>query len=249
MAPECLEKLVAALEACPECDLAHCKLRLVDEIGRHYDDPWSRERLFTLSSGRLVDIPHVRMAPFDGLLHLSGATVYISITQLLIRRNLFDKIGLFESRWGSIGDFNWDMRAGLVANTVHVPDTWGGWRIHGGQATARVDYYSIEHERRIQEMIDCAIGTMKSLVGQATFERLQSKWSTSALRLRHFLNGVRDRRDSKVARRLFILRELLRGEFAASSHICARATKRPIWPETVKNWMLQIGIKTALVPL
>ena len=106
------------------------------------------------------------MAPFDGLLHLSGATVYTSITQLLIRRNLFDKIGLFESRWGSIGDFNWDMRAGLVANTVHVPDTWGGWRIHGGQATARVDYYSIEHERRIQEMIDCAIGTMKPLSGK-----------------------------------------------------------------------------------
>jgi GT2 family glycosyltransferase len=249
MAPDCLEKLVAALEAYPECDLAHCRLKLVDEIGRHFDDPWSRERLFTLSSGQLADIPHLRMAPFDGLLHLSGLTVYISITQLLIRRDLFEKIGLFESRWGSVGDFNWDMRAGLVANTVHVPDTWGGWRIHGGQATSRVDKYSVEHERRIQEMIDHAIQTTKSLIAQATFKRLQSKWSTHALRLRHFLDAVGERRDSKVVRRLFILRELLRGEFAASSHIWARAADRPVWPETVRTWMLQIGVKTALLPL
>jgi glycosyltransferase involved in cell wall biosynthesis len=249
MAPDCLEKLVAALEKYPECDLAHCRSRLIDESGRELDNWYSRGGEFALSSGPLFEIPHLRMAPFDGLLHLSGWTVYTSITQLLIRRNLFEKIDLFEPRWGSIGDFNWDMRAGLVANTVHVPDTWGGWRIHGGQATSRVDYDSIEHERRVQEMIDHAIETTKSLIAQATFERLQSKWLTSALQLRRFLNGVRERRDSKVARRLFILRELLRGELVASSHICARATKRPIWPETVKKWMLQIGIKTALIPL
>jgi glycosyltransferase involved in cell wall biosynthesis len=249
MAPDCLEKLVAALEIYPECDLAHCRSRLIDESGRELDNCYSRGGEFALSSGPLFEIPHLRMAPFDGLLHLSGWTVYTSITQLLIRRNLFEKIGLFESRWGSIGDFNWDMRAGLVANTVHVPDTWGGWRIHGGQATSRVDYDSIEHERGVQEMIDHAIQTTKPLIAQATFERLQSKWLTSALRLRRFLNGVRGHRDSKVARRLFILRELLKGEFAASSHICARATKRPIWPETVKKWMLQIGVKTALIRL
>ena len=249
MAPDCLEKLVAALEEHPECDLAHCGLRLIDESGRPLENWYSRGSIFALSSGQLIEAPHLRMAPFDGLLHLSGWTVYTSITQLLIRRDLFDKIGLFESRWGSVGDFNWDMRAGLVANTVHVPDTWGGWRIHGGQATSRVDRYSNEHERRVQEMIDHAIQATKSLIAPATFERLQTKWSTNARRLRHFLNVVRERRDSKVSRRVFILRELLRGEFAASSHIRARATKRPIWSEAVRKWMLQIGVKTALVPL
>jgi glycosyltransferase involved in cell wall biosynthesis len=249
MAPDCLDKLVAALETYPECDLAHCRSRLIDESGRELDNWFSRGASFALSSGPLFEIPHLRMAPFDGLLHLSGWTVYTSITQLLIRRNLFDKIGLFEPRWGSIGDFNWDMRAALVANIVHVPDTWGGWRMHGGQATSRVDYDSIEHEKKTQEMIDHAIETTKSLIAQATFGRLQDKWLTSAMRLRHFLNGVRERRDSTAARRLFILRELLRGEFAASSHICARAMKRPLWPETVKKWLLQVGVKTALIPL
>jgi glycosyltransferase involved in cell wall biosynthesis len=249
MAPDCLEKLVASLEAYSECDLAHCGLRLIDECGRELENWYWRGSMFASSSGELIKIPHLRIAPFDGLLHLSGRTVYTSITQLLIRRELFDKIGLFESRWGSVGDFNWDMRAGLVANTVHVPDTWGGWRIHAAQATSPGDQRSAEHERRIQEMVDHAIQATKSLVAPAIFERLQNKWSANALGLRHFLDGISERRDSKVFRRLFILRELLRDEFAASSHICARAAKRPIWPEVVRKWTRQIGVKTALVPL
>ena len=141
------------------------------------------------------------------------------------------------------------MRAGLVANTVHVPDTWGGWRIHQGQATSQVDQRSVEHERRIQEMVDHAIQATRTLVAPAIFERLQNKWSASASRLRHFLDAVTEQQDSNVFRRLFILRELLRGEFAASLHIWARAKKRPIWPEVVRKWTRQIGIRTALVPL
>jgi hypothetical protein len=249
MAPDCLEKLVAALETYPECDLAHCKIRMIDEAGRPLEDRWSREGIFALSSGPLIDLSHLRLAPFDGLLHLSGGTVYTSITQLLIRRELFAKIGLFESRWGAIGDFNWDMRAGLVANTVHVPDTWAGWRIHGGQATSSLQLYSVEHEEKVQEMIDHAIQATKSLIKQKTFKSLESKWSSSALRLRHFLNAVREQRHSKVERRLFIFRELLRGESTASLHIRTKAANRPIWPETVTRWTVKSGVKKALVPL
>ena len=87
------------------------------------------------------------------LLHLLGGSVYISITQLLIRRSLFDRIGLFETEWGSVGDFNWDMRAGLVANTLHVPHTWGGWRVHASQATAQVAFSSRQHEEKLDDMI------------------------------------------------------------------------------------------------
>ena len=248
MAPDCLEKLVAALERHPECDLAHCNLRVIDKFGRELDHGWSRDSLFALSSGPLIDIPHLRMAPFDGLLLLSGRTVYWSVTQLLIRRELFDKIGFFESRWGSVGDVNWEMRACLVANTVHVPDTWAGWRIHPGQATSKVDNYSTEYENRMQEMIDHAIEATKSFVPPATFERLQKKWSHNALSLRHFLKAVAER-PSKRAWRLFVLRKLLRGEFPAILHVCASIAKRPHWPEAVRKWMLQSGVRTALVPL
>jgi len=33
MAPDCLEKMARALEAHPDCDLAHCTLRFIDEQG------------------------------------------------------------------------------------------------------------------------------------------------------------------------------------------------------------------------
>ena len=248
MALDCLEKLVAALERHPDCDFAHCRVRKIDESSGQFDDDWLRGGLFALSSGPLIDIPHLRMAPFDALFLLSGRTVYWSIAQLLIRRELFNKIGFFESRWGSVGDFSWQMRACLVANSVHVPDTWAGWRIHPGQATSTVDYCSIEHERRIQEMIDHAIEATKSLVPPATFKRLQRKWSRNARSLRHFLRVIEES-PSTGSRRLFILRNLLRGEFAAAAHVCARIAKRPHWPEAVGKWMSQSGVRRALVPL
>src|SRR5437764_4130389 len=125
MASDCLEKLVEAMDANPECDLAHCALRMFDRNGDELPSEWwSQWSLFARSSRPLLNQRHVRRAPYDGLLHLSGDTVYTSITQLLIRRSLFALTGLFESRWASLGDFNWNMRAGLLANAVHVPDTW-----------------------------------------------------------------------------------------------------------------------------
>jgi glycosyltransferase involved in cell wall biosynthesis len=248
MAPDCLEKLVGALERHPECDLAHCKLRVIDESGCEFDHGWSRISLFALSSGPLIDIPHVRMAPFDALLLMSGRTVYWSITQLLIRRELFDKIGFFESRWGSVGDINWQMRACLITNTVHVADTWAGWRVHPGQATRAIDYGSVEYEKRTREMIDHAIEATKALVSPKTFARLQGKWSRHALSLRDFLRQMSEK-PSKTERRLFILQQLLRGEFGASLHLRARGEKQPHWPEAARRWTFESGLTKALLPL
>jgi GT2 family glycosyltransferase len=160
MPSDCLEKLVGALDAHPDCAVAHCPLRAIDEQGS--DVPavnrwWQHEAIFALSSGSLLDTPHIRQAPFDGLLHMLGGSVYISITQLLIRRTLFDRVGYFQRTWGSVGDFNWCMRVGLATNAVHVPDTWGGWRVHAEQATAAVSWTSAHHARQVDDMIANAL--------------------------------------------------------------------------------------------
>ena len=42
MAADCLEKLVAALQRHRDCDLAHCRLRKLDEYGIEKPDIWSR---------------------------------------------------------------------------------------------------------------------------------------------------------------------------------------------------------------
>src|SRR5262245_24802828 len=221
MARDCLEKMVAALDAHPECALAHCPLRVIDEHGRdipRLQEAWADWSYFARSSGQLRDRPHVRLAPFDGLLHLGGETVYRSITQLLVRRSLFESIGMFESTWGSVGDFDWEMRAGLVASTVHVPDTWGGWRIHESQATASAFIGSEEHGQRIDGMIDHAVAAGRLKLAPPVTQHLSS-WVVRAKDLRTFNRQVARHLDDAITRRRFIIVQLLSGSSAAREHV------------------------------
>jgi hypothetical protein len=251
MPPDCLEKLVAALDAHPDCDLAHCQLRAIDENGRDAASTWewwSQGSLFALSSGPLLHCLHVRRAPFDGLLHLLGGSVYVSITQLLIRRSLFDRIGFFESTWGSIGDFNWSMRAGLVANTLHVPDTWGGWRVHSTQATAGIKFDSAEHAGKIDEMIEHAIDTCREFLSPVVRQRLASRWSAEAKELRAFRREAARRGNYARARRgAFIMGRVLAGSAPAREYVKQRLLGR-CPPDWVRSCLEEAGYGTVLVP-
>jgi hypothetical protein len=252
MPADCLERLAAALDAHPECDLAHCPLRAIDEKGRELSaisEWWRHGSTFAVSSGPLLHRRHVRRAPFDGVLHLLGGSVYTSITQLLIRRSLFDRIGLFESTWGSIGDFNWSMRAGLVANTVHVPETWGGWRIHASQATATAAFGSVEHARKVDDMIDHAIASSAAYMIPALRQRLVSTWVPQAKELRALAaavaaahQGAAPRRWSMVAKRLFA------GSPPAWDYILSRLLGRSP-PDWVRRRLEAAGYRRSLVPV
>src|SRR5215813_1838494 len=71
MAPDCLEKLANALIANEQCDVAHCHLVVVDEAGQPMPGHRAMAHgLFRRSAPELFDRPHVRRAPFDGLLCL-----------------------------------------------------------------------------------------------------------------------------------------------------------------------------------
>ena len=248
MAPDCLEKLAGALDAHPDCDLAHCALKKIDERGRELPDHWSRSSVFAVSAGGLLHRSHVRRAPFDGMLHLTGGSVYFSITQLLIRRSLFDRIGLFETRWGSVGDFNWGMRAGLVAHTVHVPDTWGGWRIHRTQATAGVGFGSPEHASRIDQMIDHALISSEECLGPAVRRFLVSEWAPQARALRAFRREVAARRQQSMAHRSrFIVGQMLTGSGPAREYVASRVSGRS-FADWVRARLEQAGCGPSLVP-
>jgi hypothetical protein len=252
MPPNCLEKLIEALQNHPECDLAHCRLRAIDEKGREAPDWWSGSSTFGRSSGELLQRPHLRRAPFDGLLHLLGEPVYVSITQLLIRRSLLDRIGLFEPRWGSVSEFNWNMRAGLVANTVHVPDTWGGWRVHASQATASAGVGSAEHFQKIESMIEHAIATCEKFLPASIRQPLTSRWSAQTRELRTFLRETARRTDSRE-RRAFVVRRFLTGSRAARGYVKSRLPGNRPWPEGAPDLLRSLlegtGIQSVLVPV
>lgn len=181
MATDCLEKLSSALDQHPGCGLAHCDLRLFDESGQEIPKDWWWQGLFVQSSGDFVHRRHIRKAPFDGLLHLLGQMVYISITQLLIRRHLFSSIGLFPTNRGSIGDFEWVMRTTLTSDSIHLPDTWGGWRQHRQQATAHLDKTSPEHWRALESMSRSVLKAVENFLSEPARSFIRSPAALSHL--------------------------------------------------------------------
>jgi len=183
MAKDCLEKLSQALDEHPECGLAHCELMLFNEHGEEIPKDWWRRDLFAKSSGDFIHRKHIRKAPFDGLLHLAGRTVYTSITQLLIRKNLFAKTGLFPTGYGSKGDYHWDMKAALLTDTIHVPDTWGGWRQHSNQATEPSGMDSPEHWKVIEAMSKEALNETRQFLGVKVLKFVESQTAMLYIRL------------------------------------------------------------------
>jgi glycosyltransferase involved in cell wall biosynthesis len=164
MMPACLERMVATLEANPDCGLCQCQLVIIDEQGVPYtaEQQWNRYTLGGYDSN-LVSKKNKRLAPHDGLLFPALFTIYTSITQLLIRRKVFDRVGYFESRWGSIGDFEWEMRAGLVENCVYIPEQLATWRLHASQATQEV--HTPKARLKMVEMAHSAFARAQTCVG------------------------------------------------------------------------------------
>lgn len=164
MSSECLEKMVAALEENPDCGFCQCGLEIIDEKGNAVSEEmqWGQYTLGKYKTD-LVIRKNKRLAPHDGYLHPALLTIYTSLTQLLIRRNVFDRCGLFECRWGAIGDFEWGMRVGLLENCISIPDKLATWRIHSLQATTHNDLN--DYSRRVQmlEMVRAAVGRAQEL--------------------------------------------------------------------------------------
>lgn len=249
MAPDYLEKMVAALEEHEDCDVAHCPLVIIDKDGAPVvGRKWPDNTAFAAGSSELLKRRHVRRAPYDGLLHLTGRMVYRSITELLIRRSLFSRIGGFETKWGSIGDLNWDMKAGLVSNTVHVPDTWASWRVYPDQETALVDFVSVDHEVKVAEMVEEAVLSCEPYLAPEVVAGLKAYWLKRSTDMRSYYKGLR-RRPGFFERKLFQLSQ------AKNKSVCAELIQRAVgnskWPERapaeIRRWLESLGLGPVLV--
>jgi hypothetical protein len=247
MALDCLEKLVAALDQHNDCDLAHCPLVMIDETGARITNQttWPGNTVFGHGIGDLVRKPHVRKAPHDGLLQLTGMHTYLSITQVLIRRSLFARTGMFPSKWGGVSDFNWEMRAGLVASMVHVPDTWATWRIRPNQDSATAGVRTVEHGRKFEDMVQDAISACEAYLEPRVVAGLKSGFLERARVLRCYYAGLRQRKKT-AKRRLFQLSQLCTGPAAVRSEIVCRVFGKPKWPEIapveIRVWLESIGL-------
>jgi glycosyltransferase involved in cell wall biosynthesis len=205
MLPTCLEVMVGALNAYPNCDICHTCLKVIDAQGEEVTGWWGNTPIAQFY-GELMGRKHKRLAPYDGLLYCALYSVFISLTQLLIRRSLFDRVGLFRSDWGSMGDFEWGMRSTLVCNTLHLPEPLATWRIHDHQATAITNPSSSKFREKFCEMIVAALPILKTH-SPKLFERLDQQRLLFPYRLEQFTLGLAEQRNF-LARLLFMVKFL-----------------------------------------
>ena len=155
-----LERTLAALQSCPQCGTAVTPLRMIDPRGNVVADIWS-DSVWTHSAGSFGHLPHQRLAPLDGVLHVIGQSVIPSLTQCLFRRPQ-EGFTPFALHYGSFGDFAWQLARGLEFNAVYVPSTSTSFRLHPDQLTRQSMDDPRAAQRCIQQMLDEAMMTLKN---------------------------------------------------------------------------------------
>lgn len=162
MTRDCLAKMCAALERNPGCDMAICGLQIIDENGQSIPSLWQESPIHQFLGGYL-DVQHIRYPPFDAIVSCGWDTTYLSTTQVLTRRTLFETFGLFCVEFGSWGDFEWNIRTGLVAARIHVPEVLATWRRTPTQATQDDDFQTAEWHNTAERMIRRAYSAVERI--------------------------------------------------------------------------------------
>lgn len=129
------ERMLEALNEFPHCGVCDSKLKIIDINGTEIEYYDEKIPIYNYL-GRNRDAFHIRNWPHDFLLYFSGAPVFTSMTQVLIRSEVVRKIGEFSTKWGTKSDFEWGMKVCGQTSTVYVPEKLATWRIHEAQATS-----------------------------------------------------------------------------------------------------------------
>jgi hypothetical protein len=144
------------------------------------------------------------------------------------------------------------MRAGLISNTVHVPNTWATLRIHAKAATSAVPYCTPEYYAIVDDMILDALRACEKYLDPSVVAGLNSHWMNWAQELRAYDRECLRLRRNGLRRRLYQMAQLF-SSGAARSQIIGRLFGRPSWrdaaPQEMRRWLESLGLGPMIVPL
>lgn len=210
MTDDCLEQLLLGFEKAPTASIAHCNLKIIDETSKiHSDLDWYKfesQQFF----GSNTYAYHLRKAPLSGLLYATHQTIIHSFTQVLIKKEVFDKIGCFLEDAGPIADMEWGMRALLSEDVVHVPLELATWRVHPNQLTTLVN--GKDKNLKLMRLLERAIENSK--VEQPLKNRLlENKFFITAWLFREVVKSysVIDKMTSLKFHQFYALKKIKKG--------------------------------------
>ena len=133
--PSLVSTTVRALDQYTDIDACHFQYAFIDETGQIIQSPEEITRSFFALYCDVNKFMHRRSGICEFMMHFAYRTIYTTITSLVFRRRLIDKMQGFRTIYGSSGDFDWTMRLGLFTDILYIPKLLATWRRYAGQAT------------------------------------------------------------------------------------------------------------------
>jgi glycosyltransferase involved in cell wall biosynthesis len=165
--PHLVSTTVEALDFVPDIDVCHFKFALIDSQGRTIrTSPETAKLQFPLYYP-FYEKTHRRQGIVDFLAHFVYGALYTTITSLVFRSRILDKMHSFSVKHGSIGDYDWTMRLGLYSDILYIPNLLATWRKYDGQADSLTDNLA----RRKNEF-DIGRRNLTILEGNPSFQQL-----------------------------------------------------------------------------
>jgi glycosyltransferase involved in cell wall biosynthesis len=182
--PELVSKTIRALDAQPDIDVCHFKFAIIDEAGKVVKTPEQIiQQEFDLYAG-INQYCHRRKGINEFIMHFVYRALYQTITSLVFRKPLIQKLVGFRSCYGSAGDYDWTMRLGLFTDVLYIPILLSTWRVYSGQATRLVK--RIQHKENLLNIAEANLNYFfeqeQSLMLAC---QLDSNWLLSSFRDEH----------------------------------------------------------------
>lgn len=126
---------IAALDAFADVDACHFAFDLINERDETVIPHHALVEKAFGTYAELNQVAHLRSGLTEFMMHFVYRALYQSITSLVFRQPVIEKLKGFSSNYGAIGDYDWTMRLGLYTDVLYIPKVLATWRVYEGQAT------------------------------------------------------------------------------------------------------------------
>jgi len=133
--PSLVSTIIDALDCHQDIAACHFQYAIIDGAGEIIKSP---EEITDSKLSLYKEVNrsiHRRSGMCEFMMQFVYCAPYTSMTSLVLRSNLIDKLQGFKTIYGHAGDFDWTMRLTLLTDILYIPKLLATWRVYEEQAT------------------------------------------------------------------------------------------------------------------